>query len=244
MQISKFILIIGLLSSFLPSLAANTSSQPSSIVASDEKSYAQQLSQHWLELAKLYEASGFSQLASIATSHATALAALPMPEPVLTNPSVTSPEENATITLDVGLTELVLTYLNSWFVQDIESILAVTTPGLLLPSYANGLSKTEQAAFFLEFFGTYPELSTLELSDIYDLESIELTHFDASKAMLSMRSRTSAPQSLSDWNYWSSFWNNLHHYFFQKMADGKWYILAFDMDEYPSSYPMRDAGRP
>ncbi|NIZ47573.1 hypothetical protein PVA44_00015 [Entomospira nematocerorum] len=169
---------------------------------------------HWLELARLYEQDCNEEMASMAYTQAQNLQ----------NPSII-------ISLEELLSSALFSYFLGWTQRDPQQILDVTAPLFLLPLYSNGLVKHEQRAFFSEFFATYPQLNQLSIEDFYDLNTMDIVQLDASKSIVSLRAHPMPPASIQEWRYWSNFWNNTHHYFFQKMADNKWYLLAFDMDE-------------
>ncbi|NIZ39908.1 tetratricopeptide repeat protein [Entomospira entomophila] len=195
------------------------SSERESAIEKEHSDNTNALIYHWLELARLYEQTGDTEMASMAYEQAKKL----QKQPIIVK------------TLEEHLTTALFAYFSGWQQRDPQQILHVTAPLFLLPLYSNGLVKQEQVAFFSEFFATYPQLSQLSIEDFYDLNTIDVVQLDTTKSILSIRTHSSAPASIQEWQYWSNFWNNTHHYFFQKMADNKWYLLAFDMDEVGTS---------
>lgn len=188
---------------------------------STNRALQEALQSHWQIIAKLYEEIDNPELAQMARDYANQIA--------------DTLNENNLINL---LANHIHQYIESWVKQDVYTILSMTAPVFLLPLYTNGLTKNEQEDFFKEFFSTYPQVSQLIFEDIYIYETIEVLQFDQNKAMLTVQAQDSPPEVLQEWNYWSNFWNNTHHYFFQKMADNQWYLLAFDMEDYHSFVPI------
>ncbi len=121
------------------------------------------------------------------------------------------------------------TYIEGWLQEDVDKVLTSLTSSMNLPLYPRGLNPEEQRIFFTDFFASY-QLSSLDVSDLYDLSTLSIVQFGDDRALLTVTSAQQAPAELDDWAYWSNFWHSNHHLFFQRVGVNRWRLISFDME--------------